>query len=172
MRILFNILKEIAGKLELATEELKAQDKDGKEIVLLLIKHGPHGVLAFQKKGFTELAYIMDLPPEDSKRLAELPPEAQQELLAIMKREMMEGRSGFEMAFDETKMPPQLRRISIVQRVIIEDRRPETVQRVADGIQELVVVGSRCNAVLGQVFQNIRTTGETTAKTYHPGMYA
>ncbi len=85
---------------------------------------------------------------------------------------MAEGRSGFLLQLDETKKPPEVRRISLEQKIVIQNERPETVQRVADGIQELVVTAIRCQLVLGQAFQDVRTAAQTSASTYHAGMYA
>ncbi|HLQ41963.1 MAG TPA: hypothetical protein VK189_03820 [Thermoplasmata archaeon] len=169
---MFENLKRIAKKLELKPERAEAEDEKGKKIPILALHHGTHNLFAIEQAGYTLIVYPMDVDPKDAALLAKEPPEIQQTLFAILKREMAEGRSGFLLQLDETKKPPEVRRISLEQKIVIQNERPETVQRVADGIQELVVTAIRCQLVLGQAFQDVRTAAQTSASTYHAGMYA
>ncbi len=96
-----------------------------------------------------------------SVALAEKDENTQQLLLGILRREMLEGRSGFVFRFTEDE-PPKLKTVGVEQKLIVEDETPETTQRLADGIQELVVVGIRCQQVLGQAFSASRASSTPT----------
>lgn len=154
-------------------QEDVAKDAKGNALKVLVIHHGTHRIVAFDAKKYAVLMYPMDIAPEDAALLAKQPEETQTRLLTILKREMLEGRSGFGLIFDEKKKPPELRQIRVEQRVLVEDGRPETVQRFADAIQEIVVVAVRCQIVLGQAFSEVRAVEkfQTSASDYHEGMY-
>jgi hypothetical protein len=165
-------LRRIAKKMDLKVEDGEAQDEKGTKIPVLIIQHGEFKLVAIDHKSYTVITIPIDIPQEDAEILAKEPPEIQQSLFSIVKREMSEGRSGYFMFFDETKEPPRLKGIRIEQRVIVPDEQPQTIQRVTDGIQEIVTVTMRVMLVLGQAFQDVKAAAQTSASTYHPGMYA
>jgi len=165
-------LRRIAKKMDLKVEDGEAQDEKDTKIPVLIIQHGEFKLVAIDHKNYTVITIPIDIPQEDAELLAKEPPELQQSLFPIAKRGMSEGRSGYFMFFDETKKPPRLKGIRIEQRVIIPDEQPQTAQRVTDGIQEIVTVTMRVMLVLGQAFQDVKAAAQTSASTYHPGMYA
>ena len=168
---MFERLSKIARKLDLKPEPGEAVDDKGRKIPILVLTHGTHKIIAIEHPAYTYLVYSLDVLPADAALLAQQPPEIQQTLFSIVKREMAEGRSGYFIQFDESKDPPELQQIRIEQKLVIRDEQPWTVQRVADGVQELVVAGIRCILVLGQAFADVKTAAQTSARVFHPGMY-
>jgi len=169
---MFEHLRRIAKKLDVEVQPGTAENAKGEKFEITLLKHGAHVIAALERKQYTTLLYPIDFSPQESDLLASQPEEIQTRLIGILRREMLEGRSGFNMLFDETKKPPRLRRITIEQKLVIQDEGPETTQRVADAIQELVVVGMRCGDALGLAYQDLRSARQGSADTYHAGMYA
>lgn len=145
-----------------------ATEKD-KEIPARLIRHGSHQIIALDRKDFVVLVFAMDIPEEDSKALAALHEDVQRRLFAVLRREMLEGRSGFSIRVSDDD-PPRLQQIRIEQKLVVEEADGPTTQRLADGLQELVVVGQRCIEVLGQAFSDIREA-QSTSTSPHDYMY-
>ncbi len=170
--MVFEHLKRIAKRLDLKPQVAEGVDDKGNKVPLLILEHGTHKLLAIESEGYTLVFYSLEVKREDGALLAREPPEIQQTLFSIVKRELAEGRSGYRLVFDETRKPPELREIRVEQKIILRDEQPATIQRVADGVQELVVVAIRCILVLGQAFQDVRAAAQTSATAYHAGMYA
>jgi len=168
---LFEPVKRLARKLNLPTSEITAKDAKGSDVQLLQIAHKPYNLLVFDRGGYYELSFVWDIDEKDAALLAQQSKEIQERLFLVLRREILEGRTGFEFRYDQTKTPPWLLRIVMVQRIVIRDESPTTLQRFADGIQEVVVVGVRCQDVLMRAFGDIRG-GEKAPDTYHVGMYA
>ncbi len=168
---MFEQVKRIARTLGIEVIEQKAEDEKGRPVDVLVIHHSPYNLYGLQRGGIFEMALPLDIDPKDAALLARQPADIQERLLAILRREMMEGRTGFEIRFDETKKPPELRRIAVVQRLVVVDDSPTSIQRFADGIQEMTVVAVRAADVMGRAFGDMRTA-QTAPDTYHAGMYA
>ncbi len=162
-------VKTAAERLGNKVEKAKAKEDDGTEEDVLIIHHGKHPLLVLDREEYVVLLVVFDISPKDAELLAKQPEYVQRQLFTILKLEMMEGRSGYVLDFTEDK-PPKLRQIRISQKVIVRDLKPETMQRLADGIQELVVVGARSREVLGRAFTDVRAS-QTTESTYYEGMY-
>ncbi len=162
-------VKTAAERLGSQVEEGKVTQADGKEEDILILEPERTPVVVLDRGEYVILLVVLDIPPEDGERLAKQPEDLQRRLFTILKMEMMEGRSGYVLDFTEDE-PKRLRQIRISQKVIVRDQRPETLQRLADGLQELVVVAARSREVLSQAFTDVRAT-QTTETTFHQGMY-
>jgi hypothetical protein len=164
-------LREILEAIGYQVEEGSAQDDKGRTIEILGLAHGPHRVIGLDQGKIVELIYPMDVRAEQAALLAKWPDELLDRLLALLKREMLEGRSGYTIAFGPEN-PKALRQIRVSQRLILHDANPQTLQRVADAIQEIVVVSVRCQLILGEAIRSAETAARTADSTFHPGMYA
>lgn len=157
----------IAQKLAIKAEKGVAKE-DGRRIDFVLLHHGPHPVFAFDRGTYVQLAVIMDLDPKDSNLLAKQPKGIRDRLFTLLKVAMLQGRTGYNMALDGEK----LKRIILEQRVVVAPNRQESIQRLLDGMQELVVLGVRCRMILGEAFSSVRETSTTSASPPPDGMYA
>lgn len=167
---LLDHVKKGCATLGLKTQDAEAQVNDRK-LKALVITHGGTTLVALQFPGFIQLVCPIDIEGGDAALLAKQPEEIQNRLFAILKREMLQGRCGFALHFDEAKKPPHLTRITIEQKIIMGSTNPSSVQRLADGIQELVVVAFRSGQVLGEAFRNVRDMAKGTTSDFHEMMY-
>ncbi len=143
-------------------DKREARDPDENPIDILVIHHGTHSLIAIDSGTYVTLTYQIDIPEKDAQLLSETHEDIQRRLVAILKREMLEGRSGYRFEWSEDD-PPLLRRIRIDQKLLIVKNDPQSAQRLADGIQELVVVGIRSIEVLGQAFSDVRFAASTSS---------
>lgn len=109
----------------------------------------------------------IDLRPEDTELLAKQHMETQGRLLAILKREMMEGRTGYVLGTDDKG----LHGVRLSQKLIVSSTDINSIQRLNDAIQEIVVVACRCTEVLGQTFGSLKSCNADYNKTYSSIMY-
>ncbi len=156
------ILQRLAERLGNQVETRTAPGAEGGEFEYRVIHHGGHEVAAVDQGAYVTLAYVLNIDEDDAAALAEKDENTQQLLFSILSREMLEGRSGYIFRFTEDE-PPRLQAVGAEQKLIVDDETPETTQRLADGIQELVVVGIRCQQVLGQAFSASRASSTPTA---------
>lgn len=171
MRLLSTLLervKEAAVLLGNKVEEGEAVDEQGNKLGVVAIYHGVHRVVVLDKKDYALFDYIMDFESEDASLLARQPQETQDRLFQILKLEMLRNRCGFYLKFDEKTDPKELKRIGVQQKVMVKDLEPHTLQRIADAVQELVVVAVRCQLLLGQV---LREKPTDTGSSPHEVMY-
>lgn len=167
-------LREILEALGYTVEESSGQDDTGRAFPLLAFRHGAHQLIAYEEKGGIQLVYPMDVRPEDTTLLEQEPDEIINELLSILKREMLEGRTAYALATTEPGNPKKwkaVKQIRVSQKVVVQGKDPYTVQRILDAIQEIVVVAVRCQLVLGVALRTVGTASKIAATTYHPPMY-
>jgi len=87
---------------------------------------------------------------------------------------MLEGRTAYLLVTSEPNNPrnwKSLRQIRLSQKRIVRGTDAYTVQRVADAIQEIVIVAVRCQLVLGEALRSVATGARISQTTYHPDMY-
>ena len=164
-------LRRAASALDVPVEDAEGEVEPGKTAKVLVLKHGKHNLTGIDKKRYVFLLYPMDIGSEDGALLARQPPDLLERLYLIVKPEMAEGRTAYALIFGE-KEPKVLQQIRVEQKIVVADNRPETVQRLADGIQEVVVAAVRCQLVLGQALRDVRASTAQTTDTYYKGMYA
>jgi len=167
-------LQQVLETLGYKVSKGSAQDDKGRAIPLLTFKHGVHQLVAFEEDNGVQIAYPMDIRPEDTALLEKQPDEIMGQLFSILKREVLEGRTAYVMATTETENPKKwkaLKQIRVSQKVIVADTEPHTLQRVADGIQEIVVVAVRCQLVMGEALRSVATATKISTTTYHDAMY-
>lgn len=153
MSIILQRVKEAANLLGNKVEEGETADSTGKKMEYLAVYHGKHRVIVLNGKTHVLFDYVMDISPEDSQLLAKQPQETLDTLMQILVREMLVGRSGFYINFSQEEDSKLLRRIGVQQKIMVEDEEPRTIQRIADAIQELVVIAMRCQTILGKALQ-------------------
>ena len=148
--------------------EKSVAHENGKKVDCVVLRHGPYPVVAFDRGSFVQLAVIIEIPEKDSELLAKQPTDITDRLFTVLKAAMLQGRTGFNWKVDGKK----LKQIMIEQRIIVAPDRQESIQRLLDGIQELVVIGVRVSMILGEAFSGPRDTGKTSAPPPPDGMYA
>lgn len=163
-------LRTIATKLDMAVRDYPLQDDQGRQVPSLLLKHGSHDLLAIDNGEYVLIMYPIKLKPEHTAALARQSAEIRSRLFAILRREMMEGRSGYRLEYEDPPANTRLLGISVEQKVVIADTDPVTMQRVADGVQELVLIGIRGGSVLAKTFAV--QAAAAPSSDYHPNMYA
>lgn len=159
--------KKLAQKLKLDAKDFSGiQDQSGKVVPALEIKQGRYTLYAIELNSSIKLMLQIDIDPKDAALLGKQPPEIQRDLIAILRREMLEGRTGYELNTPDGK----LLGIRLSQNLIISDEN-SSAQRLLDAIQEIIVVTCRCLEVLGQSFGSMRQFEEICKRTYNDGMY-
>lgn len=163
-------VEKIARALSIKTERGSVTNDKGEKIEVVILHHGNHRLLAWMENEHCLLTYPMELAQGDSKLLAEQPMEIQQRLFTIIRREMLEGRSGYMMNFDDSK-PPRLVQIRVEQKLVLDPEGIPSKQRLLDAVQELVVTAMRSQIVLGQAFSDVRDSNSSSDSDFHEGMY-
>lgn len=154
-------LRDIAEQNGIPVAEGEAEAENGSKTAILLLKHGNHALVAIPNGRHFVFQYRMDIPPDAQAMLGKMPAAKYQELMLILRREILVGRSGYVTEVVPKTKPPILSHLRIEQRIIIEDTTPPTTQRVLDGIQELVTLGVRARQLLGVSLQ--AASQDTTA---------
>ncbi len=154
-----------AKRLDVPTQIASMQEASGAppEPVLLL-RHGTHTLLCRDRVTHVLLFYPINVTEKDGQKIAALAEEELSDLFQIIRREMLSGRTGFSISFDETKDTKVLQQVRLEQRIIVDDADPTSVQRLSDGIQELVVTAQRVVEILNQAFSK-KPGGGATAST-------
>lgn len=171
---MFDKVRDVARLLELEVEEGARKDATGKETPLLAIKHGSHRVIVIPGTTTVTLLVAHALPAEAAEKLARLPEKTYAEFLHRLRRELLEGRSGYSIDYDKTKEPHRLRRLTLTQKIYLGPIDSVTVQRFGDAIQELVVLAVRANTLVGRTLASVRAAegpGSAPSLPTHDTMY-
>lgn len=148
-------LADTCKQLGIKVEPGKLELVGGKTEAILALQHGKHTLIAMARSPITAvLAYVIQLEDADVEVLAKQSPQLIGRLAAVLKREMLEGRSGYAFVPHPVHVAAPFGQIRIEQQIIVGEGALEK-QRLLDGMQELVVCAIRCIEVLGHAFSAI-----------------
>ena len=146
-------MQEAARIFEWKVDVAEGEDDQGHKVPVLILHHGQHRILAYQKGELIHLDYPIELTPHHTKALAEKDKKIQNDFYRILHRELQDGRSGYFFNIEFKDKIPHLNKIIIQQRLVVQKLEPYTLQRIGDAVQELVIIGMRCGSFLGHTFQ-------------------
>lgn len=152
-------LRDCIEKLGWSVNEGKAISSDGKERPFLLTTHGgEHQVILVPTEDGKHADVLIEilLHEDDVALLGKQSQQVKRQLMAILRREMLEGRSGYAFVPHPTDKLLFLG-IRISQSILLDDST-QGLQRLMDAKQEVVVVAMRCVLVLGHVFDSVKAT--------------
>lgn len=142
---------------------------DGDPQPAVVVQHGGHRLVAMDEGGHLLLTYVLEIPDEDAARLANLNSEDMGALLAVLRRELLGGRTGMEVFLQDEDDPTTFDAVHFHQMLMLPDLEPDRVQRLADGVQELIGLAVRGTDLLSAVLQAV--DGTTPTSDHHEGMY-
>lgn len=157
------------ARLQMPVKAVELQVTDGTSEPALEVGHGEHFLWALDRDGWVELVYPFYLPEEDVGRFEDLDEDELEAVLTSLEMLLLEGRSAYELHFDADGA---FTGFSLSQALVPDPDDPGIVQRLADGVQELVVLGMRGAIFLGVPW--LEEAGGTAAWPPggpHPGMY-
>lgn len=154
---------ELAESIDEDVSRETVDTPDGEQDYLL-IQHGNYALNVEDKGDYVIIYYPATLNEEETERFHEKLTDKQINIILDALREtLLKGRSAFQFHHDDEN---QFFGFTVEQKFIPHERDGIARQRLADAIQELVVLGMGGSEVLGAVFQD---DGPDTQP--HPGMY-
>lgn len=157
-----------AETLDVRVETTELAGADGASLTALQIYHGELFVWAIDRGGYVDLVFPYYVPEDDAARLAAMADGALDELLFDLRLVLLEGRCGYAFRRDGED---RFAGFDLTQRFVPAPQEELALQRLADGIQELVTVGLRGAEVLGVSLQRDAEEGAGPTSRPHPGMY-
>lgn len=119
---------------------------DGSKATALEIEHGDHFVWAIPRGETVDLVYPFYLTDDEVARFEDLDPEELDQLLDGLEMVLLVGRSAYDLIFDKHD---RFVGFTMTQTFVPDPGDPHARQRLADGIQELIVSGLRGGRFLG-----------------------
>lgn len=157
-----------AQALDARVETAELTAADGASLTALQIHHGELFVWAIDRGGYVDLVFPYYVPEDDAARLAAMADGALGELLFDLRMVLLEGRCGYAFRRDGED---RFAGFDLTQRFMPAPQEELALQRLADGIQELVTVGLRGAEVLGVSLQDEEARRAGPESQPHPGMY-
>jgi len=143
-------IQEALDQLHIKYKTKEVTGPDKQKVTVWILTHGSLKLVVF--RNLTDqyiLRYQILLKPEDVEAFSKQSDGIRNDILGILTRESLDGRSGYTLIWDDKK---RFSGIAIDQQIMLRDTGAHTLQRFIDGIQELVVLGMRCNVVLHKAF--------------------
>lgn len=157
-----------AKDLDSPAETTELAGPDEGSVPGLRIHHGNLFLWAVDRGRYVDLVFPYYLPEDDAARLATMEAGALNQLLFELRMVLLGGRGGF--AF-RTDAEARFVGFDITQRFVPADLEDIALQRLADGIQELVTSGLRGAEVLGVSLHREKAQRAQPTSRPHPGMY-
>jgi hypothetical protein len=126
-----------------------AKDADGNEYPVLLMEYRSTPIALIDWHSSVVLRVEIKMTDDMRQRLVSLPPAEFDDLITAVNMELNLGRCAHDIAMDGN----DLSLITIEQKLLVDPVRPETVQRLLDGINEVTNVFQRVVMTLYSMLQ-------------------
>ena len=141
------------GLGDLVTAEIMP-DGHGREFPALLIRRGDWAVLATDQGSFVAMALRLALAAEDVKAIAALSANDRQSVIHLIEDLSCQGRTASMLEIESPR--ESLRAIVLEQRVFEPDGSAAMNQRIADGLQEVIITAIRVYAALARALISVQ----------------
>ena len=141
-------LLEVAGQLGISTR-LVRQEESGDIGSAVILQHERRAVVAFDQGTYVLLTHVIEIPPRIAE-VASRRPNGAVSLVEYVTHGVGPSRCTLVADIDVQDGKPIARRLVVEQRVVLEAGRPETGQRLADGLVEILNVAILSASLLSQ----------------------
>jgi hypothetical protein len=148
--------KRALEELDMECKSSVAKDENGREYPVLLMEYRNTPIALIDWRNSVVLRVEIKMTDDLRKLLMALPPEEFDELITEVNMELNLGRCAHDLAMEGN----DLSLITIEQKLLVYPDRPETVQRLLDGINEVTNVFQRTIMTLYAMLQ-ITEEGDT-----------
>ena len=133
-----------------------------------------HTFLAIQRPGQILLVLAYRIPEADVSAIAALDEQARDRLYLAVSRVLLHGRTGHAFKFRQPEDRRYPAGINLQQSLVVNQIDQSLLQRILDGLQEMVIAAASCRLVLGQEVSDARhwSSGPPTGSSAQSGMYA